>query len=63
MRYSSPIQTILAVIGFFVVFSIFISIFSGLLFFALKIILPIALIIWLIRSISGDTSRNRRYYR
>lgn len=59
MRYSSPLQTILTVIGFFVVFSIAISLFSGLLVFAIKILLPIALIVWLIRSISGNNQRPR----
>ncbi|OJG52632.1 hypothetical protein RV06_GL000940 [Enterococcus haemoperoxidus] len=53
------------VIGFFFVGSIILSIvlglLGGLLWFAIKIMIPVAIAVWLVRMISGPSNR-RRYY-
>lgn len=63
MRQQSTFVKILMVIGFFIVASIALSIVMGLLGgligFAFKVILPIAIIVWIVKAISGSSNRNR----
>lgn len=54
------------VIGLFFVGSIILSIvlgvLGGLLWFAIKIMIPVAIAVWLVRMISGPSNNRRRYY-
>ena len=50
---------VLVVAGFAI--SHFVGVLSSILWFAVKLLIPIAIIIWLIRAISG-ANRNRKYY-
>ncbi|MBC9707420.1 MULTISPECIES: hypothetical protein [Enterococcus] len=50
---------VLVVAGFAI--SLFVGVLSSILWFAVKLLIPIAIIIWLIRAISG-ANRNRKYY-
>lgn len=63
MNQSSSVKTILSIIGFIVVFSFLMRLLGGLLFVALKFILPIALIVWGIRAIRGDNQNQYKRYR
>ncbi|MBO0474135.1 hypothetical protein IGL98_000051 [Enterococcus sp. DIV0840] len=66
MRQRSMVMNILMVIGFFFVGSIILSIvlglLGGLLWFAIKIMIPVAIAVWLVRVISGPSNNRRRYY-
>ena len=69
MRQQSLFVKILIVIGFFFVASIALSIIMGimssLLWLGIKVVLPIAIIVWIVRAISGPSNRTRcgrRYY-
>lgn len=69
MRQQSIFIKILMVIGFFFIASIALSIVMGLLgsllWFGIKVILPIAIAVWLVKAIVGPSNRNRcgrRYY-
>ncbi|MGY3750037.1 hypothetical protein [Vagococcus acidifermentans] len=55
-------SNIFAIIGLIVIGSLLFSLVSGLLMFALKILIPVALVVWLVRYISGSHNRNN-YYR
>ncbi|MFS0928008.1 hypothetical protein [Enterococcus durans] len=50
---------VLVVAGFAI--SLFVGVLSSILWFAIKLLIPITIIIWLIRAISG-ANRNRKYY-
>ena len=50
---------VLVVAGFAI--SLFVGVLSSILWFAIKLLIPIAIIILLIRAISG-ANRNRKYY-
>lgn len=50
-------MVLLVLIAASFVISLFVSVVSGLLWFAVKILIPIALIIWLVRWIKGNTHR------
>ncbi|MCA6743763.1 hypothetical protein [Enterococcus durans] len=50
---------VLVVAGFAI--SLFVGVLSSILWFAIKLLIPIAIIIWLIRAISG-ANRNSKYY-
>ena len=50
---------VLVVAGFAI--SLFVGVLISILWFAIKLLIPIAIIIWLIRAISG-ANRNRKYY-
>ena len=41
--------------------SLFVGVLSSILWFAIKLLIPVAIIIWLIRVITG-ANRNRKYY-
>ena len=66
MRQRSMVMNILMVIGFFFIGSIILSIvlglLGGLLWFAIKIMIPVAIAVWLVRVISGPSNNHRRYY-
>ncbi|ALS02333.1 hypothetical protein ATZ33_13340 [Enterococcus silesiacus] len=66
MRQRSMVMNILMVIGLFFVGSIILSIvlglLGGLLWFAIKIMIPVAIAVWLVRMISGSSNNRRRYY-
>ena len=63
MRQQSMVMNILMVIGLFFVGSIILSIalgiLGGLLWFAIKILIPVAIAVWLVRMISGPSNRRR----
>lgn len=65
MRQQSMVMNILMVIGLFfvgsIILSIVLGILGGLLWFAIKILIPVAIAVWLARMISGPSNR-RRYY-
>lgn len=65
MRQQSMVMNILMVIGLFfvgsIILSIVLGIVGGLLWFAIKILIPVAIAVWLVRMISGPSNR-RRYY-
>lgn len=50
---------VLVVAGFAI--SLFVGVLSSILWFAVKLLIPIAIIIWLIRTITG-ANRTRKYY-
>ena len=52
-------MVLLVLIAASFVISLFVSVVSGLLWFAVKILIPIALIIWLVRWIKGNTHRKK----
>jgi lysylphosphatidylglycerol synthetase-like protein (DUF2156 family) len=66
MRQRSTLSNILLLVlvlivgGFFL--SLFVSVLSGILWFAIKVLIPIAIIVWLVRLITGRSNNNRRYY-
>lgn len=65
MRQRSMVMNILMVIGFLfagsIILSIVLGLLGGLLWFAIKIMIPVAIAVWLVRMISGPSNR-RRYY-
>ena len=54
-------MVLLVLIAASFVISLFVSVVSGLLWFAVKVLIPIALIIWLVRWIKGNTHRKNYY--
>lgn len=54
-------MVLLVLIAASFVISLFVSVLSGLLWFAVKVLIPIALIIWLVRCIKGNTHRKNYY--
>ena len=54
-------MVLLVLIAASFVISLFVSVVSGLLWFAVKVLIPIALIIWLVRLIKGNTHRKKYY--
>ncbi|WP_245341950.1 hypothetical protein, partial [Enterococcus rivorum] len=69
MGQQSIFVKILMVIGFFfaasIILSIVMGLLGGLLWFGIKVVLPIAIIVWIVKAISGPSNRNRcgrRYY-
>lgn len=59
MDRESMFSRILIVIGLIAVISIAVSLFSTIIWFAFTILFPIAIIVWLVRAISGRSNRNR----
>lgn len=62
MRQTNSIWIyILAAVGFIMVFGFLTAAFSAILFLIIKILVPIALVVWLINFISRQVNdRNRR---
>ncbi len=62
MRQTNSIWIyILAAVGFIMVFGFLATAFSAILFLIIKILVPIALVVWLINFISRQVNdRNRR---
>ncbi|PLS34018.1 hypothetical protein CYV26_10925 [Carnobacterium maltaromaticum] len=62
MRQTNSIWIyILAAIGFIMVFGFLAAVFGAILFLIIKILIPIALVVWLINFISRQVNnRNRR---
>ena len=54
-------MVLLVIIDASFLISLFVSVLSGLLWFAVKVLIPIALIIWLVRWIKGNTHRKNYY--
>lgn len=54
-------MVLLVLIAASFVISLFVSVLSGLLWFAVKVLIPIALIIWFVRWIKGNTHRKNYY--
>lgn len=44
------------------IISLFVGLLSGFLWFAIKLLIPLAIAIWLVRLITGTSDNNRRYY-
>ncbi|ASZ06403.1 hypothetical protein K5E_19850 [Enterococcus thailandicus] len=44
------------------IISLFVGLLSGFLWFAIKLLIPLAIAIWLVRLITGTSGNNRRYY-
>lgn len=63
MEKNSTVTTILTIVGFIVVASLLMKVLGGILGFALHILIPMAIVVWLVRFIFGDRKQNRQYYR
>ncbi|MBE9388319.1 hypothetical protein [Vagococcus salmoninarum] len=61
MEHTSIWSKILTVIGFIFVASLLMSILGGIIGFALHVLIPMALVVWLVRYIFSG--RQRHYYR
>nr|WP_270344507.1 hypothetical protein [Enterococcus thailandicus] len=44
------------------IISLFVGLLSGFLWFTIKLLIPLAIAIWLVRLITGTSGNNRRYY-
>ncbi|MGV1216369.1 hypothetical protein [Enterococcus hirae] len=53
MGQKNTFSTIFMLVMVFIIGSFVISLFTSILWFAIKLLIPIAIIIWLIRVISG----------
>lgn len=66
MREQSMLIKILMVIGLFFAGSILLSLILGLLgsvlWFGVKILLPLTIVVWLVRLIANPSRNRRRYY-
>ena len=54
-------MVLLVLIAASFVISLFVSVLSGLLWFAVKVLIPISLISWLVRWFKGNTHRKNYY--
>ncbi|MGC6769101.1 hypothetical protein ACYSNR_09670 [Enterococcus sp. LJL128] len=67
MNNKSLVVNVLTLIGLFfaagIILSMVMGIVGSLLWFAIKILIPVAVIVWLVRLVSGNSGNNRRYYR
>ncbi|KAF1295117.1 hypothetical protein BAU15_05010 [Enterococcus sp. JM4C] len=65
MRNNNPVVTVLMFvalcIGGGIILSAVLGIVSGLLWFAIKLLIPIAIAVWIVRMITGR-GHSRRYY-
>lgn len=63
MGQRNTFSTIFMLVMVFIIGSFVISLFTSILWFAIKLLIPIAIIIWLIRVISGTNRRHHpKYY-
>ncbi|EPB3036116.1 hypothetical protein ACRE5B_000579 [Enterococcus hirae] len=62
MGQKNTFSTIFILVMVFIIGSFVISLFTSILWFAIKLLIPIAIIIWLIRVISGTNRRHHRKY-
>ncbi len=62
MGQRNTFSTIFMLVMIFIIGSFVISLFTSILWFAIKLLIPIAIIIWLIRVISGTNRRHHRKY-
>lgn len=62
MGQKNTFSTIFMLVMVFIIGSFIISLFTSILWFAIKLLIPIAIIIWLIRVISGTNRRHHRKY-
>ena len=64
MERNSILGNVLTIVGFVVVMSLLMKILGGLLGFTLHILIPMALVVWLVRFIFFGNRRNHtQYYR
>lgn len=64
MEKKSVLGNVCTIVGFIVVMSLLMKILGGLLGFTLHILIPMALVVWLVRFIFvGNDRRSRHYYR
>ncbi|MGK0552734.1 hypothetical protein ACSFB8_11735 [Enterococcus faecalis] len=65
LNQRSMLVNILLIVGFFLVagalLSIVLGIIGSLLWFAIKFLIPIAIIVWLVRVIFGNNQQNPHY--
>ena len=66
MREQSMLMKILMVIGLFfagsILLSIILGLLGGLLWFAVRVLLPLAIAVWLVRLIANPSRSRRRHY-
>lgn len=62
MGQKNTFSTIFMLVMVFIIGSFVISLFTSILWFTIKLLIPIAIIIWLIRVISGTNRRHHRKY-
>ncbi|EOI7546030.1 hypothetical protein ACMV9J_002396 [Enterococcus hirae] len=62
MGQKNTFSTIFMLVMVFIIGSFVISLFTSILWFAIKLLIPIAIIIWLICVISGTNRRHHRKY-
>ncbi|WP_258925013.1 hypothetical protein [Enterococcus hirae] len=62
MGQKNTFSTIFMLVMVFIIGSFVISLFTSILWFAIKLLIPIAIIIWLIRVISRTNRRHHRKY-
>ena len=62
MGQRNTFSTIFMLVMVFIIGSFVISLFTSILWFEIKLLIPIAIIIWLIRVISGTNRRHHRKY-
>ncbi|MFI3629819.1 hypothetical protein VBH82_00200 [Enterococcus hirae] len=62
MGQKNTFSTIFMLVMVFIIGSFVIILFTSILWFAIKLLIPIAIIIWLIRVISGTNRRHHRKY-
>lgn len=62
MGQKNTFSTIFMLVMVFIIGSFVISLFTSILWFAIKLLIPIAIIIWLISVISGKNRRHHRKY-
>ncbi|MBP1042989.1 hypothetical protein I6N95_18400 [Vagococcus sp. BWB3-3] len=62
MEKNSTLTTVLTIVGFIVVASLLMKVLGGILGFALHILIPMAIVVWLVRFIFGDR-KQKQYYR
>lgn len=62
MGQKNTFSTIFMLVMVFIIGSFVISLFTSILWFTIKLLIPIAIIIWLIRVISRTNRRHHRKY-
>ena len=66
MRDNSMIKNILMLVGLLfaggIILSIVMGLLSGILWFAVKILVPVAIAVWLVRLVSNPSRKCRRHY-
>lgn len=62
MRNQSSVYNLFAIVGFIIITAIGLSLLSSILAFAIKILIPIAIVVFLVRFISNPSKNNHHRY-